>query len=118
MSEGSPVIEPSEPAPGHEAAGHETPHHEPPPVTPHAGLRYSLYRFVVLLAVGAVLYLFGLRDWLLLLLAFAISGVVSYFVLMRTRDAAAANIEHTIEVRREAHHAHENAAPPQGDVAG
>ena len=81
-----------------------------PPVVPHAGLRYSLHRLLLLLAVGVLLYAVGLRGWLLLLLAFLVSGVLSYFVLMRSRNEAAANLEHAVATRR---HAHPSEPPEQ-----
>lgn len=74
---------------------------EPKPV-PHAGLRYSALRLAVLLGVGLVLYLLGFRSWLLLLLALVVSGMVSYVLLMRVRDDAAANLESWVQ-RRSAH---------------
>lgn len=80
------------------AAGAGPAGHAPLPAPlPHAGARYALLRFTMLLTVGGVLYLIGVRGWLLIVLAFLLSGVVSYFVLMRQRDAAAANLERTVQ---------------------
>lgn len=71
---------------------------EPKPV-PHAALRYSALRLAVLVGVGLVLYLLGFRSWLLLLLALVVSGMVSYVLLMRVRDDAAANLESWVQRR-------------------
>ena len=49
--------------------------------------RYSLYRFALLIAVFAVLYLFGARNLLLLLLTAVISAALGYLLLRRQRDA-------------------------------
>ncbi len=57
-----------------------------------AFLRYSTLRFVVLLVVGGVCYLAGLRGFALLLVAFIGSGVMSLFVLNRQRDALGASV--------------------------
>ena len=64
----------------------------------------------MLITVGGVLYLVGLRDWLLLIAAFLISGIASYFVFMRQRDAAAGNIEHQLHDWSEKRHAHDSEA--------
>ena len=83
---------------------------QPPAVTPHAGVRYAVLRLLMLITVGGVLYLVGLRDWLLLICAFLISGIVSFFVFMRQRDAAAGNIEHQLHDWSEKRHAHDSEA--------
>jgi hypothetical protein len=59
----------------------------------HPVLVYTLQRVLVLIGTAAVLYLLGLRDpmWLLLF-AFLISGIVSIFVLDRSREAAAGGV--------------------------
>lgn len=71
-------------------------HTEPPAPIPHAGLKYLGLRTLLLLGVGAVLYLLGLRGLLLAVLAFLISGAISLFALSRTRIAAAGNLDHRI----------------------
>lgn len=48
-------------------------------------LRYTALRFLVFLAVAALLWIVGLRDFILLLAALLISGVISWFVLNRSR---------------------------------
>ncbi len=67
-----------------------------PDRVPHAGVRYALLRVSMLVSVGVILYAAGLRGLLLVVLAFLVSGLVSYFVLMRQRDAAAANLERQV----------------------
>ncbi len=52
-----------------------------------AFIRYSTLRLAVLLVVGAVCYLVGLRGFMLLLVALIVSGVLSLFVLDRQREA-------------------------------
>jgi hypothetical protein len=84
---------------------------EEPAVVPHAGLRYAVLRIAMLVTVGGVLYLVGMRGWLLLFTAVLVSAVLSFFVFMRQREAAARNLEATIEARRH-HHADERDAPP------
>lgn len=49
-------------------------------------VRYSLMRLVLLLGVGFIGYLLGLRELYLLLIAFLVSGVLSLFLLDRQRD--------------------------------
>ncbi len=51
----------------------------------------------MLVAVGAILYLIGMRGWLLAFAAVLVSGIVSLFLLMKQRNDAAANLEHTVE---------------------
>ena len=75
--------------------------HEPetglPDPIPHAGARYSALRLLMLVAVGAVLHIVGLRGWLLAIAAILISGLVSLFLLMKQRNDAAVNLERTVE---------------------
>ncbi len=52
-----------------------------------AFIRYSTLRLAVLLVVGAVCYLVGLRGFGLLLVALIGSGVASLFLLDRQREA-------------------------------
>ncbi len=51
-----------------------------------AFIRYSTLRLAVLLAVGFVLYLFGMRGVALAVVAFLASGVLSLVLLNRQRD--------------------------------
>lgn len=52
-----------------------------------AFIRYSTLRLAFLLAVGLVAYLLGLRGLLLAVVAFLVSGVLSFVLLDRQRDA-------------------------------
>jgi len=74
------------------AAGHDLP--EP---VPHAGLRYALLRLLMLAAVGGILYVIGMRGWLLAIAAVLLSGLVSLFLFMKQRNDAAVNLEHTVD---------------------
>jgi len=49
-------------------------------------LSYTFLRFVILLSFTAVGYLVGLREITLIVVAFLASGIVSLFVLNRSRD--------------------------------
>ncbi|MHB0928190.1 MAG: DUF4229 domain-containing protein [Candidatus Nanopelagicales bacterium] len=51
-----------------------------------AFIRYSTLRLALLLAVGAVAYLFGLRSIALAVVAFLVSGLLSLVLLDRQRD--------------------------------
>jgi hypothetical protein len=68
----------------------------PDPI-PHAGLRYTLLRLLMLVAVGGILYVIGLRGWLLAFAAVLVSGIVSLFLFMKQRNDAAVNLEHTVD---------------------
>ncbi len=78
-----------------------------PPAVPHAGARYAILRLLMLLAVGGVLYVVGLRGWLLAFTAVLVSGVVSLFLLMKQRNDAAVNLEHAVDHWKQ-QHAHED----------
>jgi hypothetical protein len=94
----------------------------PTPV-PHAGLRYAVLRVAMLVTVGGVLALVGMRGWLLLLTAVLVSAVLSFFVFARQREAAARNLEASL-ARRQAQDAQWRAAaqaskappPPAGQT--
>ena len=51
----------------------------------------------MLVAVGGILYVIGMRGWLLAFAAVLVSGIVSLFLLMKQRNDAAVNLEHTVE---------------------
>lgn len=51
-----------------------------------AFIRYSTLRLAMLLAVGVVTYLLGLRGLMLAVVAFIVSGVLSLVLLNRQRD--------------------------------
>lgn len=55
-------------------------------------LRYSMMRLLMLISVGGVGYLVGLRGVFLALIAFLVSGVLSLFLLDRQRDALGASV--------------------------
>jgi hypothetical protein len=69
----------------------------PPEPVPHAGARYALLRLLMLVAVGGVLYVLGMRGWLLAFTAVLVSGIVSLFLLMKQRNDAAVNLERTVD---------------------
>lgn len=79
---------------------------------PHAGARYAGLRLLMLAAVGGILYLIGLRGWLLAFAAVLVSGVVSLFLLMKQRNDAAINLERQLEGLRH-RHPHEDAGLAQ-----
>jgi hypothetical protein len=66
-----------------------------------AFLRYTLLRILLFVVVAALLWIVGVRGFWLLLLAIFGSGVVSVFVLSRSRDAASASLANRVsKVRR------------------
>lgn len=67
-----------------------------PAPAPWALSRWFLERTGLLLLAGGVLYVLGLRGVLLLVAAFLLSGVASFFLLYRVRDAAAGNVERRV----------------------
>lgn len=74
---------------------------------PHAGLRYAVLRLAMLVTVGGLLYLVGLRGWALLFLAVLVSAILSFFVFLRQREAAARTLEASVEHWQARHHAHD-----------
>ena len=66
--------------------------HDEVPAGRHPVLVYTIKRFALLVLVGALLYLVGTRGVWLILFAFLISGVISAFVLSRSREGAAYGI--------------------------
>ena len=81
--------------------------------------RYSLYRFGILIAVFALLYLVGARGWLLLLLTAVISAALGYLFLARQRDAVTQDLvekrQSNLAKQIDADNAAEDA---DGDVLG
>jgi len=63
-------------------------------------LWYTLARIGLFLAAAAVLYLVGVRSWILIVLAFLISGALSLFVLGGLRDAVSVRMSERVEQRR------------------
>lgn len=55
-------------------------------------LRYSLLRLAVLAGVVAILYLIGMRSWLLALASVLIAALVSYIALPGSRLRAAQEV--------------------------
>lgn len=55
-------------------------------------LKYTLLRLALLAVTAAVLWLVGLRGWLLLLVAFIVSGVISIIALSRARDEVSTSL--------------------------
>lgn len=68
----------------------------------HPLLWYSLARLVLLIVVGGILFLFGARGVLLLLLALLISGLVSFLVLDRLRNVVSLRVVERSERARSA----------------
>lgn len=66
-----------------------------------AFFRYSLLRLLLLTAVGLLGYLMGLRGFLLLVVAFILSGIVSYFVLRGPREAMSASIAARVDASKQ-----------------
>ena len=60
-------------------------------------LVYTALRLLVLLAVGAVLYVLGLREVWLIVFAFLISGFISMVALSRRREGAAWGITSAVK---------------------
>jgi hypothetical protein len=82
--------------------------HDLPEPVPHAGLRYALLRLLMLVAVAGVLFLIGMRGWLLAFSAVLVSGIISLFLFMKQRNDAAVNLERSVEGWKH-RHAHEDA---------
>ncbi len=63
--------------------------------TPKAGLstiRYTTLRFALFFVCGAALYALGIRDFMLVLVSFGVSGIASLFLLRRQRDDMSAGL--------------------------
>ncbi|RKS70825.1 uncharacterized protein DUF4229 [Actinomadura pelletieri DSM 43383] len=61
---------------------------------------YTVARLAIFAVTAGVLALFGARGFLLLLLALAISGVVSYVLLSAQRDRMSAAVAHGVRSQR------------------
>jgi hypothetical protein len=55
-------------------------------------LIYSLSRLALFAATAGVLFLVGARGLLLLALAILVSGIISYLLLSRQRDAVSSSV--------------------------
>ncbi|HYN56134.1 MAG TPA: DUF4229 domain-containing protein [Motilibacterales bacterium] len=95
------------------AHAHGDPEHALPDPIPHAGARYAALRLLMLAAVGGLLYIVGMRGWLLAIAAVLISGIVSLFMFMKQRNDAAVNLERTVEGWKH-RHADEGAELTEG----
>jgi membrane protein implicated in regulation of membrane protease activity len=62
---------------------------------------YTLARLALVAVIGGLLWLVGARGPLLVVLAFLISGVLSYVVLARQRGALARTVESRAQRIRE-----------------
>ena len=65
-----------------------------------ATLAYTSARIVLLVVSAVLLYLVGARGLLLLVLAFAVSGIVSFVLLSRQRDVMSGALMARLKRRR------------------
>ena len=65
-----------------------------------ATLAYTSARIVLLVVSAVLLYLVGARGLLLLVLAFAVSGIVSFVLLSRQRDVMSGALMARLKNRR------------------
>lgn len=63
----------------------------------HPIVIYTLKRLLLLMVVGGLLYLVGLRGLFLILFAFLISGVIAMVALKGSREGAAYGITHAVQ---------------------
>jgi Protein of unknown function (DUF4229) len=83
----------------------------PEPI-PGAGVRYAVLRLLLLVTVGGLLALVGMRGWALLFVAVLVSGILSFFVFVRQREAAARNLEAAAAARAARHQPHAQGERP------
>lgn len=67
-------------------------------------LTYTLWRLLILAVAAGVLYLLGLRSWLLAIAAIAVAAAGSYLFLKAPRDAAAEELAARSQRRSEPAH--------------
>lgn len=79
----------------------------------HPILLYTVARILVFLAAAGILYLFGARGFLLLLLAVIVSGLVSFILLDRLRDRVSERVAARMDASRERR---ERAAAAEDDI--
>ena len=72
-----------------------------PDVPKHSLLLYTAARLGLLLIAAAVLYLLGARSWFLLILAFLVSGLLSFVLLKRLRDGVSVKVASRVDASRE-----------------
>ncbi|WP_159944140.1 MULTISPECIES: DUF4229 domain-containing protein [unclassified Nocardiopsis] len=63
-------------------------------------LTYTVARLGLFAAAFGVVYLFGAREWIALILAWLISGLASYVLLSTLRDQISTSAVRRIESRR------------------
>jgi Protein of unknown function (DUF4229) len=83
---------------------------DPPAPPSHAGLQYAALRLLLLVVVGAVLYLVGMRSLPWLIATVLVSAGLSFVVLLKQREAAARSLEASLSARARRRH----TADPQG----
>jgi membrane protein implicated in regulation of membrane protease activity len=59
----------------------------------HPAVSYTIGRFALMVAVAGLLFVAGFRNWLLVLLAIAISMPLSWFLLRTQRKQLAERVE-------------------------
>jgi len=82
LVEGDLPVEPAAPAPGFGR---------------HPVVVYTLQRLALLLVVGGLLYLVGVRGIWLILFAFLLSGVIAMVALRGSREGASYGITHAVQ---------------------
>lgn len=75
-------------------------------------LKYTFLRLALLAVTAGALYLVGLRDWMLLFVAFLVSGIISIVVLNRARD----EVSTSLVARRE--RINERMSSPEDEADG
>jgi hypothetical protein len=70
----------------------------------HPAARYTLARFGIFIVTGGFLLLVGVRGLLVPLIALIISGLLSYTLLSKQRDAVSIALNESIARRRARHH--------------
>jgi hypothetical protein len=71
------------------------------PAGSHAVLRYTTLRLAIFVLAMALLWLVRVRGLLLVAIALVISGLASYVLLQRQRDAMSAQVAEATERRRQ-----------------
>jgi hypothetical protein len=74
-------------------------------------------RIGLLVVVGGLLYVAGLRGWLWILVTALASSVASWFLLVRQREAAARNLEVAVAAHHERRHHRGEAARADAESA-
>ncbi|WP_084956069.1 DUF4229 domain-containing protein [Thermoactinospora rubra] len=63
----------------------------------HPVLVYTLSRIGLFLVALGLLYVLGMRSWLLILAAAVFSGIASYVLLSKQRDAVSARLSQKLD---------------------